>query len=232
MTRRMSCALTVDAVRARTKTVTRRSVDTWADLEAGDRLTLIEKGMGLRKGEKQVVLAEVEIVSNTVQPLTMVTTAECAAEGFPHMTPLEFAVFWAQSHGYGSYILLEGQSPLVQVKDPYVGVFVRHDGRKWVNPFGIHTRITDYHGNGAARPVDRELGTVDTRDRHALVHPSIDVNDCGFRMLTPAEIGRAQAFPDTYRVAGPARDKVRQYGNAVSPPAATLLAERILEAMS
>jgi len=140
----MACWLTIDAVKARTKTVTRRAVDTWTDLEAGDRLTLIEKGQGLKKGERQVALAEVEIVSNKIQPLTMVTTAECVAEGFPHMTPLEFAVFWAQSHGYGSYILLEGQSPLVQVKDSHVGVFVRYRGRKWVNPFGIHTRRIEW----------------------------------------------------------------------------------------
>lgn len=58
----MSCSMTIDAVRARTKTVTRRHIDTWRNLRAGDRLTLIEKGMGLAKGERQVVLAEVEIV--------------------------------------------------------------------------------------------------------------------------------------------------------------------------
>lgn len=86
----------------------------------------------------------------------------------------------------------------------------------------------DYHGNGRAAPVDTPLGTVDCRDRHGLVRPTVEVDDCGFRMLTPDEIGRAQAFPDTYRVAGTARDRVRQYGNAVSPPAAALLAERIM----
>ena len=61
MPRRMSCSITVDAVRARTKTVTRRHASTWATLKPGDRLTLIEKGMGLKRGEKQVVLAEVEV---------------------------------------------------------------------------------------------------------------------------------------------------------------------------
>lgn len=61
MARRMSCSLTIDAVRERRKTVTRRQVDTWTTLKAGDCLTLIEKGMGLPKGAKQVVLAEVEV---------------------------------------------------------------------------------------------------------------------------------------------------------------------------
>ena len=47
MPRRMSCSMTVPAVRDRTKTVTRRHVDTWRDLAPGDRVVLIEKGMGL-----------------------------------------------------------------------------------------------------------------------------------------------------------------------------------------
>lgn len=42
----MSCALTIPQVVARTKTVTRRAVDTWATLSVGDELALIEKGMG------------------------------------------------------------------------------------------------------------------------------------------------------------------------------------------
>lgn len=91
--------------------------------------------------------------------------------------------------------------------------------------------LTDYHGNGRATSVAAPVGTVDCRDRHGLVDPRIELDDCGFRMLEPAEIGRAQAFPDTYRVAGSKRDVVRQYGNAVSPPAAALLAERVLEVL-
>lgn len=39
----MSCSLTVEAVRDRTKTVTRRQVKTWAFLRPGDHLTLVKK---------------------------------------------------------------------------------------------------------------------------------------------------------------------------------------------
>lgn len=101
MTRRMSCSLTVDSVRARTKTVTRRHVDTWMTLMSGDRLTLIEQGMGLKAGQKQVVLAEVEILSNQIETLGQVDFAECEREGLPHMEPREFRRFWAKGHGYG-----------------------------------------------------------------------------------------------------------------------------------
>lgn len=92
MPRRMSCSLTIDAVKERRKTVTRRHVDTWQTLKAGDRLTLIEKGMGLRKGEHQVVLAEVEVVDVAVEPVDDVDAADVEREGLD-MTPSEFVTF-------------------------------------------------------------------------------------------------------------------------------------------
>ncbi len=106
MSRRMSCSMTIDAVKERRKTVTRRHVDTWKNLKPGDHLVLIEKGMGLPKGAKQVVLAEVEVVSVELEPLWHLTDdeeyghEECAAEGFPTMEPAEFCSFWMESHGY------------------------------------------------------------------------------------------------------------------------------------
>lgn len=104
MSRRMSCSMTLDAVRERRKTVTRRHVDTWRDLKPGDRLTLIEKGMGLPKGARQVVLDVVTVVDVTVEPLHLMTDteygwAEVEREGFPDMEPHEFALFWLDSHG-------------------------------------------------------------------------------------------------------------------------------------
>lgn len=105
MARRMSCSMTVDAVRKRTKTVTRRHVNRWRFLVEGDRLTLVEKGMGLPKGSKQVVLAEVEVVSNTIVKLAPMTYAELEREGFNTDDPLgmtleEFYAMWLGSHGY------------------------------------------------------------------------------------------------------------------------------------
>lgn len=85
MPRRMSCSMTIDAVRDRTKEVTRRHPDTWATLAPGDTLTLIEKGMGLPKGAKQVVLAEVEVVDVRLEPISDVLSepGATAAEGLP-----------------------------------------------------------------------------------------------------------------------------------------------------
>jgi len=103
MTRRMSCSMTVPAVRARTKTVTRRHVDTWKNLKVGDRLTLIEKGMGLPKGAHQVVLAEVEIIDVRVEVLALVVLdGELGREGLPHLSGAEFVDMWVRGHGYAS----------------------------------------------------------------------------------------------------------------------------------
>ena len=100
MSRRMSCAITVDAVRTRTKTETRRHVDSWRTLTAGDRLTLIEKGMGLKKGDRQVKLADVVVTNVRVEPLSAMTEEACTAEGFPGWTVERFAAMWLSSHGY------------------------------------------------------------------------------------------------------------------------------------
>lgn len=102
MTRRMSCSLTTDAVRDQTKTVTRRLVNTWKFLKPGDRLTLVEKAMGLPKGARQVVLAEVEIVAVDVVLLVDITRDEIRSEGFDpeFWTPAAWAGWWALSHGY------------------------------------------------------------------------------------------------------------------------------------
>lgn len=102
MSRQMSCALTIDAVRARTKTVTRRDPDTWTTLKAGDQVTLVEKGMGLKKGEKVVRVAEVEIVDVRIESLGRLVEVdgETALEGLGHMSSLDFAEFWATSHGW------------------------------------------------------------------------------------------------------------------------------------
>ena len=102
MARRMSCSLTVDAVRAQTKTVTRRAAATWATLTPGDRLVLVEKAMGLPKGTKQVVLAEVEVVDVRLEQLIRIASEGMTgtrAEGLGHMTPRQFIRFWCDSHG-------------------------------------------------------------------------------------------------------------------------------------
>lgn len=93
--------------------------------------------------------------------------------------------------------------------------------------------LVSYYGQSDASSTSRPMGTVTTRDRHALVtadEPArdIDVDDCRFRMLEPHEVGRAMAFPSDYTVLGNKRDRVRQYGNAVTPPVMAQILERCI----
>jgi hypothetical protein len=113
MPRHMSVAYTEDAVRNRTKNVTRRKG--WTFLKSGDRLTLCRKVMGRKKGEPLVKVAEVEVVSVRREPLTSLGKCHCwddhapgttysekevAREGFPGMDPDEFVHrFFVEAQG-------------------------------------------------------------------------------------------------------------------------------------
>jgi DNA (cytosine-5)-methyltransferase 1 len=95
--------------------------------------------------------------------------------------------------------------------------------------------LLPYYGTGVARPAAWPAGTLTTRDRYALTTRRTaadvaeeEIDGCRFRMLTVDEVGAAMAFPSDYLMTGARRDQVRMYGNAVTPPAARLLAERVV----
>lgn len=92
--------------------------------------------------------------------------------------------------------------------------------------------LVPYYGNGNARPVTEPVGTLSTRDRYALVRGEVDIDDVLFRMLEPHEIGRAMSFADAYVVLGNKREKVRQYGNAVTPNVAEVIVSALVEAIT
>ncbi|WP_216895697.1 DNA cytosine methyltransferase [Nocardia alni] len=59
-----------------------------------------------------------------------------------------------------------------------------------------------------------------------------DIDDVRFRMLQPHEIALAMAFTHDYIVVGSKRDRVRQLGNAVTPPCAEILVSALVEAIT
>jgi hypothetical protein len=79
--RMMSFALTERQLMDGSKTVTRRTG--WQNLKPGTRLLAVRKAMGLKPGEKVVVLCEVDVVSVRRERLDAITPADVAAEGFP-----------------------------------------------------------------------------------------------------------------------------------------------------
>ena len=96
----MSFAITTRQFRARTKTVTRRLG--WENLRPGETVMGIEKGMGLKKGEKQVELGRIEIVSNKSESLALMIAdsrygkREAIREGFPEMSGRQFVKMFCQ----------------------------------------------------------------------------------------------------------------------------------------
>jgi DNA (cytosine-5)-methyltransferase 1 len=60
----------------------------------------------------------------------------------------------------------------------------------------------------------------------------VKVEDCLFRMLEPHEIGRAMSFAGDYIVVGNKRERVRQYGNAVTPNVAEVIVSALVEAIT
>lgn len=98
----ISFSLTEPQFLAGSKDVTRRLG--WEKLKAGDHLRAVRKAMGLKKGETQHVLGEIEVVSVRREKLRAMTSDstygndECRREGFPHMTPGAFVEFFCASH--------------------------------------------------------------------------------------------------------------------------------------
>lgn len=86
------------------------------------------------------------------------------------------------------------------------------------------------YDTGALRSVLDALPAQTTVEGDAILSgdlPLPDVDECMFRMLEPHEIQAGMAFGRDYHVLGNKREQVRQLGNAVTPPAAALLFERI-----
>lgn len=92
----ISFSMTTPQFIAGEKDVTRRFG--WWKLKPGDRLQAVEKAMGLKKGEKMVKLAVIEIVSARAEPLNRMAlepeygAEEMRREGFPFgmRDPAEF----------------------------------------------------------------------------------------------------------------------------------------------
>jgi len=80
MPRNMSFAMTVDQVRNKTKTVTRRFG--WDFLQPGDILHAVEKGMGIKKGEKIKRICKIRIIGFRKERLCDITQDDVIKEGF------------------------------------------------------------------------------------------------------------------------------------------------------
>lgn len=101
MPRNMSFAMTTPQMKDRTKTVTRRFG--WWNLKPGDILCAVEKGMGLKKGEKINRLGYIRVISTRAEKLCDITQADCIKEGFPDYSPGMFMDMLQDHYGCEIY---------------------------------------------------------------------------------------------------------------------------------
>ena len=111
--RNISFSATTEKLRTHQKHVTRRLIrpghrSIWTDLQPDERLMGVEKGQGLKKGEKVVQLGEIVVLDATPEPLDEIIRcplrinnytisfdpkyflSEVTMEGFPDLTPQQF----------------------------------------------------------------------------------------------------------------------------------------------
>jgi DNA (cytosine-5)-methyltransferase 1 len=129
-------------------------------------------------------------------------------------------------------LLMRNNTPRV---DPGQMVTPVTEPARTLTSAGHQSLLVPYYGRATtALPVTAPAGTMPTHDRYGLATgtTAIPVDDVLFRMLKPPEIGRAMAFGNSYVVVGTQREKVRQYGNAVTPPVAEVIVSALAEAIT
>lgn len=86
-------------------------------------------------------------------------------------------------------------------------------------------------GGEMCTPASEPTRTITTHGHQSIVSIERQVEDATFRMLEPHEIQAAMAFGVDYRVLGNRREKVRQLGNGVTPPAAEFLLSAVARSL-
>lgn len=89
--------MTVEQIRNRTKTVTRRTG--FADIKAGEIVRAVRKSMGLKKGERQEVLAYLVVTDVRTEPLIDITGEDVGREGFVDMPQTDFVDLFCRMAG-------------------------------------------------------------------------------------------------------------------------------------
>lgn len=135
--------------------------------------------------------------------------------------------FFVKNYGGG----LDPKYASVQMDEP-LGTVTTADHHGLITTDAWNSFISyQYSGSLQASQITDPLGAVVTNNKHMLVNhvgtPSIE--DCSYRMLHSTEIGRGMAFRDDYIVHGNERQRVKQFGNAVTPPVMKMLMQRVVE---
>jgi DNA (cytosine-5)-methyltransferase 1 len=94
--------------------------------------------------------------------------------------------------------------------------------------------LSYYNNTPQASLLREEMKTIPTGDRFCKIDMPYEkprLEDCYYRMLLPHEIQLGMAFDPDYVVLGDSKAKVKQLGNAVTPPVMEFLIERCIETL-
>lgn len=139
-----------------------------------------------------------------------------SGKGHPsHQVP--FRTFTAGGINHSLLINHKGKSTGKSIFDPSFS-FTTQINQAIVTPEGFKSYLTYYNGKKQASLITEPAGTFPTKQRVALISGNDQIDQSYYRMLKYTEIQKGMAFDDDYIVLGTIEDKVRQLGNAVTPP--------------
>jgi DNA (cytosine-5)-methyltransferase 1 len=138
------------------------------------------------------------------------------------------------TQGMGFVTVHHGTSKAKAATDPINAVTASGVHSGIVTDRAFNSFIAAYYGgSNCTKHITEEMGTVTTGDRMTLInYEKPEIDDCYYRMLKPGEIQSAMAFNPDYVVLGNSREKVKQLGNAVTPPAMKWLTGQLVKALS
>lgn len=93
--------MTTRQVRAGTKTITRRNG--WLFLKPGDVVMAVEKCQGLKKGERIIKIRPIRILDTRREMIVRIDKADCIAEGFPELSPVDFVQMYCKANKKDPY---------------------------------------------------------------------------------------------------------------------------------
>lgn len=102
-----------------------------------------------------------------------------------------------------------------------------------INPESFKSFISYYNGgSNMASHVSEACGVVSTVDRLALVdYQKPTLEECTYRTIRPHEVHKAMAFEDDYIILGNGGERVKQLGNAVTPPVMEWILKRCVASL-
>jgi DNA (cytosine-5)-methyltransferase 1 len=173
-----------------------------------------------------------------VPPLMMRNYGATSDPGYLS-TPVDQAMGALTTKGHQSVVVppfiatLRGQSKTHPATDPLTSVSAG-GGHHGLVTMQAWAAIYRYDNRELLDHLASPLPTQTTVEGDALLTgdglPSVE--DCLFRMLEPHEIHAGMAFVPSYVVLGNKRERIRQLGNAVTPPVAEVLVSALVECIT